>query len=214
MLHELKALVGSQVLATDGRIGSIRTFLFDDRSWMVRYMVVDVGGWLHRKEVVLTMASLQQPDWKNRIFHVSLTKQQVHDSPAVDTEKPVSLQQELAMRDYFGQLACWVDLEMGMSAIPTGVEYPVQTTEDPHLRSTWDMLGYEVCAADGVVGRLEGFVIDEASWHLGYLDVKAGNWLRDRSVLIPTQWVDSVSWGNRSVCLHHGRRAPVLELSR
>lgn len=44
MLHELKSLIGSHVIATDGCIGSIRTFLFEDRSWKVGYVVVDVGG--------------------------------------------------------------------------------------------------------------------------------------------------------------------------
>jgi hypothetical protein len=36
MLYELKALTGSPVVATDGELGSVRTFLFDDQSWKVR----------------------------------------------------------------------------------------------------------------------------------------------------------------------------------
>jgi hypothetical protein len=43
MLHDLKELIGASVLATDGEIGSIRNFLLDDRSWMICYVVVDVG---------------------------------------------------------------------------------------------------------------------------------------------------------------------------
>ena len=35
MLYELKTLIGSPVIATDGETGSIRTFLFDDQSWKV-----------------------------------------------------------------------------------------------------------------------------------------------------------------------------------
>jgi hypothetical protein len=41
MLHELKALIGSTVTASDGETGSIRTFFFDDQSWKVSYLVVD-----------------------------------------------------------------------------------------------------------------------------------------------------------------------------
>ena len=67
----------------------------------------------------------------------------------------------------------------------------MHTKEDSHLRSAWDLAGYEVWATDGEIGRVEGFIMDDASWHLGYLDVKAGDWLHSRSVLVPTRWVDS-----------------------
>ena len=79
------------------------------------------------------------------------------------------------------------------------------TTEDSHLRSTWDLQGYEVWATDGEIGRVEGFIMDDASWHLGYLDVKAGDWLHSRSVLVPTRWVDSISWADHRVNVHHTR---------
>ena len=52
---------------------------------------------------------------------------------------------------------------------------------------------------------LEDFILDEASWHLGYLEVKAGEWLHSRSLLVPTRWVKSISWANRRVNLHHTR---------
>ena len=45
--------------------------------------------------------------------------------------------------------------------------------------------------------------MDEASWHLGYLDVKSGDWLQNRSVLVPTDWVRSVSWPDFRVYLNH-----------
>jgi hypothetical protein len=38
---------------------------------------------------------VEQPDWVKKTFHVHLTKEQVRNSPDVDTEKPVSRQQEI-----------------------------------------------------------------------------------------------------------------------
>ena len=203
MLYDLNALIGSHVSATDGETGSVRSFLFDDQSWKVRYVVVDVGNWLKRRDVVLPITSLEQPDWTKRTCCAHLTKEQVRNSPDVDAEKPVSRQQEIAMHDYFGPLASWVDSEFGMSTMPTGMNYPVQTPGAPHLRSTSHMMGYHVWATDGDFGILDGFVMDEASWHLGYLDVSGGDWLHNRSVLIPTRWVKSVSWAQFRVYLHH-----------
>jgi hypothetical protein len=32
--------------ATDGNLGSVVDLCFDDRSWTIRYLVVDAGSWL------------------------------------------------------------------------------------------------------------------------------------------------------------------------
>jgi hypothetical protein len=133
-----------------------------------------------------------------------LTKEQLRHSPDVDTEKPVSRQQEIAMQEYFGLPIYWAESDFGaVSSLPPGRKYPVHTKEDSHLRSASGLTGYEVWATDGEIGRVEGFVMDDASWHLGYLDVKMGDWLHSRSVLVPTRWVDSVSWADHRVKLHH-----------
>ena len=206
MLHNLKELMGSSVIAADGEMGRVRNFQFDDILWTIRYLVVDVGTWLQRRNVVLPITTIEQPDWAKRIFHVSLTKEQMRDSPDVDTEKPVSRQQEIAMEEYWGKMAYWVSTHMeGGALIPTGRKYPVRTKEDPDLRSAWDLLDYEIWATDGEIGYLEGLIMDETSWHLGYLDVKAGDWLQSRSLLIPTRWVKSISWADLRINLHHSR---------
>jgi hypothetical protein len=190
MLHDLNTLTGFSVIATDGEMGSIRNFLFDDQSWTIRYLVVDVGSWLTRRAVILAIAAVEQPDWVKKTFHVHLTKEQVRHSPDVDTEKPVSRQQEIAMQEYFGWPMYWAESELGpVSSLPAGRKYPLHTKGDSHLRSAWDLAGYEVWATDGEMGRVEGFIMDDASWHLGYLNVKAGDWLHNRSVLVPTRWV-------------------------
>jgi len=54
--------------------------------------------------VVLAISTVEQPNSENKTFSVRLTKDQVRESPDVDTEKPVSRQQEIAMEEYFGSL--------------------------------------------------------------------------------------------------------------
>jgi hypothetical protein len=208
MLRSLGDLIGASVIAMDGEMGKTCNFLFDDQSWKIRYLVVDVGRWLARREVVISVSAIDQPDWKTKIFGVHLTKEQVRNGPAVDSKKPVSRQQEIAMREYFGWPAYWdaiVDAVFPPSMLPAGREFPVHTTEDNHQRSVEDVIGYEVWANDGVIGHLENFIVDEASWHVGYLDVRTGDWLQSRSLLVPTPWVQSVSWPDHRVNLDHAR---------
>ena len=204
MFHDLQSLTGSSVIAADGEMGSVRNFLFDDQSWTIRYLVVDVGSWLTQRAVVLAITAVEQPDWAKKTLHVNLTKEQVRNGPDVDTEKPVSRQQEIAMREYFGWPVDWLDGELGPPG-PAFRTYAVQSKGDSHLRSVWHLTGYEVWAPEIEIGRLEGFVMDDASWHLSYLDVKAGDWLHSRSVLVPTRWVKYISWAEHRVHLERGR---------
>jgi hypothetical protein len=46
MLRYLEDLISTSVNATDGEIGKVCNFLFDDQSWMIRYLVVmwEVGS--------------------------------------------------------------------------------------------------------------------------------------------------------------------------
>jgi len=208
MFRSLGDLMGASMIATDGGIGRICNFLFDDELWKIRYCVVDVGHWLARREVLISMSAIDQPDWKTKTLRARLTKEQLRNSPDVDSKKPVSRQQEIAMREYFGWPAYWdtvVDKVFPPNLIPAGREFPVHTEEDNHLRSWEDVIGYEVWASDGVVGCLESFVVDEAVWHIGYLDVKTGDWLQSRSVLVPTSWVKSISWADHHVNLQGSR---------
>jgi hypothetical protein len=169
--------------------------------------VVDVGNWLKHRPVLVAITAVEQPDWTKKAFRVRLTKEQVRNSPDVDTEKPVSRQQEIAMQEYFGWAAYWEDsawIDI-VPPVPTGMEYPVHAKEDTDLRSVCDLQGYDVWATDGEVGCLESFILDDDGWHLGYLSVKTGDWLYRRSVLVSTRWVKSISWAHRRIDSNHAR---------
>src|SRR5215213_6163742 len=62
MLWDASALDGYAIEASDGRIGSVSDFLFEDTSWKVRWLVVDTGGWLSGRKVLLPLSALEKPD--------------------------------------------------------------------------------------------------------------------------------------------------------
>jgi hypothetical protein len=206
MLQDLESLVGASVVATDGEIGHISDFLFDDRSWDIRYLVVDVRSWLSRREVVIAISAIEPPDWDKKIFRVRMTKEEASQSPDVDIEQPVARQQEVAMERYFGRFSYWVSNQMvPSSALPSGTDYIAGGEEESHLRNTWHLAGYRVWATDDPMGRLHGFILCSSSWHISYLIVRAGDWLFSHTVLVPTRWVESISWAERRVNLSQTR---------
>jgi hypothetical protein len=46
MRRSLKEIIGYSMGATDGEIGHVSDFLFDDHEWTVRYLVASTGTWL------------------------------------------------------------------------------------------------------------------------------------------------------------------------
>ena len=44
MLRGVKQLYGDKLGASDGEIGHVKDFNFDDRKWVVRYLVADTGS--------------------------------------------------------------------------------------------------------------------------------------------------------------------------
>ena len=44
MLRSIKQLYGDKLGASDGDIGHVKDFYFDDQSWAVRYLVADTGS--------------------------------------------------------------------------------------------------------------------------------------------------------------------------
>ena len=206
ILRTLSILCGFQIEASDGPSGWIRDALLDDRTWNVTYLVVDVGNWVRRHDVIVPTAALDPPDWQNRACRTQLSRQKVRLSPAADTHKPVWRQQALAMRKYYGTFASWVDNEYGMGGIPTEMKYPVSAGEDPHLRSAMHLLNYEVWADDGEVGRLKELFIDRGRWRVGYLDVHTYPCFQNSPLLVPPTGVKRVSWAGFRVYLH-GTRA-------
>jgi hypothetical protein len=207
MFCHLRTLADALVITRDGDQKPIRNFLFDDRSWSIRFLVVDVGSWFARRLVVIPTTVVDEPDWAKKVVAAHLTKDQLLKSPNVDSAKPVSRQQQLALNELFGWADFAYDWCIPRALVPAQRGFPVHTQDDPHLRSTLDLTGYQVWATDGYLGRLEDFVLEQASWHINYLMVKVGDWVLNREQFVSTLSVRAISWADHRVTLDRRRNA-------
>jgi len=94
VLRSIKQLYGDKLGATDGDIGSVKDFYFDEENWAIRYLVADTGNWLTSRQVLLSPHSLGRLDQAGKILRVKLTRKQIENSPSIDLHKPVSRQYE------------------------------------------------------------------------------------------------------------------------
>jgi hypothetical protein len=199
MLRSLNELQDYAIVATDGKLGAVHDFLFDDHSWIVRYLMDDTGTWLPGRRVLISPVSVQRADWAARELHLSLGKQQIESSPPIEADKPVSRQMEAELAGHYSWPYYWGAVVGGGSAAATELVKKKADQEesrpaDPYLRSMKEVTGYHLRAADGDVGRVDDFIAEDETWTIRYLVIDTRRWLRGKKVLISPQWVDSIDW--------------------
>lgn len=205
MLTNAAFLKGLAIHAKDGELGKVEEFYFDDETWTIRYLVVKTGGWLSGRQVLISPISVVHVDWEKKRVDVALTKQQVENSPNIDTRQPVSRQHEADFSAYYGYNYYWggpymwgtvfypADL-LRKSSAEIAKEKARKESADSHLRSSSAVTGYHVEATDGEIGHVDGFVVDDELWAIRYLEVATRNWLPGKKVLVSPAWIDRVSW--------------------
>lgn len=209
MLRTLNQLTGFNLVATDDEIGRCKDFLFDDRNWVLRYMVADTHKWLPGgRKVLISPIALQAPDWDNSRLGVNLSRQDIESSPPLDEQAPVSRQYEIYYSKHFNYNYYWIGPDLwGNFPYPA----PLLETEvlkdqaqakpqEDSLRSINEVNGYNIQASDESIGHVEDYVINEDNWSVAYLVVDTRNWLPGgRNVLISPEWLKAVSWADRCV---------------
>jgi len=213
LLSSTNLLSGYTIAATDGDIGHVYDFYFDDESWTICYLVVDTGNWLPGRKVLIAPEALGQPDWQSGKFPVMLSKDRIKNSPDIDATGPVSRQQEAELHHFYEWQPYWTPVGLmtpeypfttrGRTDIPSKLEEELEMVDqqayESSLRSTKEVKGYHIQASDGEIGHVEDFIADDATWIIRYMVVDTRNWLPGKKVLISPQWVDEIEWGQAKV---------------
>lgn len=234
MLRSMNDLEGYAIRATDGLIGHVKDFYFDDEAWVVRCLIVETGSWLSSRKVLISPIAIGQPSWKDKVLPVSITREQVKNSPDIDTDKPISRQQE---RQYFGYYG-YYPYYWGGAGFWGGGAYPgmmlrgaglagsstdyikaqadqgritreaaQDSNDDLHLRSGNEVMTYHIEASDGGIGHVQGLLLDDETWAVRYLVVETSNWWLGHQVLIAPKWVQNASWSERAVSVNLTRQS-------
>lgn len=208
MLRSVKEIIGYDILAKDGEIGKVHDFYFDTEEWEIRYLVVDTGPWILGRKVLISPVALEQPVWIAQKFPVNLTREQVENSPDIDTEKPVSRQQQRAIHEYFRWPSYWQNpFSSSPAAVTTMQNEMVSVKEklaedtDAHLRKAKEVIGYNVEGRDESIGKVDDFILDDENWVLRYLVLDAGSIMQEKKVLIAPFWISWVRYDNKEVSI-------------
>jgi hypothetical protein len=210
MLRQIRPLRTYRLHATDGDIGHLEQFYFDDRDWKIKYFVVDIGTWLHGKKVLMSPSAIIGVDAPTKTINAAFSKQEVQESDDVGTHKPEGLEEPHdyalylgwpyylglnALNDCDGPLPDTAhDAQIGKTS-----ERSIRQACDEHLRSSKMVSRYHVMAVDGEIGQIEDGIVDDETWTIKYVVATVSNWWSAKKVLVPTEWILWISAAESNV---------------
>ena len=217
MLLAGTSLKGFAIHAEDGKLGKVSDFLFDDRTWKLRWLVVDTIGWLSGRLILLHPSVIGMPDFVRQEVQVRLTKAQIEAGPNMREDAPVSRKMEDQLYGYYGWSSMWGGsgyftaypdatgmplnpaTPYGDLAVAEPFDPPRPSEGDRDLRSLVEITGYDVHATDGMIGHIKDVLIDDADWSIRYLIVDTRNWWPGKHVLVSPYAVKNISWSTQQV---------------
>lgn len=193
MLQGLQNLLGNKLKEQNGAIGHVADFYFDDRHWVVRYLVTDYGNWvLGHEKVLIAPKYLGHADWTSQTLSLGLTMEQVEDSPSANTHIPISHQHHPHKIFTPGNPA-YADAVEAREAIE------MTNPEDVNLASFVDTKGYHIEAQDGPIGHLIDLMVNDENWEIMWVVVSTHNWWPGKQVLLAPASVTRVSAEERKI---------------
>ncbi len=215
MQRNIKSLIGYSLQAKDGEIGRIDEFYFDDENWSIQYLIVQTGSWLNGRKVLIAPQSVERTDSEAKKFHINLSKELIKTSPDIDTDKPVSGQQEISLYghyawDRYGGGGFYAGGSAPFLNTPVIIDEKIlketgsnhaRKDDDLHLRSTNALTGYHIHATDGEIGHVNDFIIDDKTWQVLYFVIDTHNWFGGKKVLVDVKNITDIQWENSKIIL-------------
>lgn len=205
MKRSLKELKGYSIQAIDGDNGKVKNFLFDDETWIIRYLEADLGSFFKKKRVLIPRDHMGEPQWEDNHFPVELTVKRIENSPDLEFDLPVSRKYEKELFEHYELVPYW-PANMATYVGRESMFYPGQTISPPkkvvdeenidtNLRSFEEIRKYYISGKDKRFGHIDDLIIEDDIWQILYVIIDTKNivpW--SKHVMLPIELIDEFSF--------------------
>jgi hypothetical protein len=215
MLRQMEALKSYEIVGSDGELGKLDDFFFDDVEWTVRELLMHTGNWYEGMSVLILPHSVTSIDDRERKIRVSLSRQQIEDAPVapLDADGLLSRHYEAMIYDFYLMPYYWLGPYVwGPATLPTvtpnaemtrGAEElaRLRESQQSHLRRFNIVNGFSIRCVDGAMGDVEDMIFDASSWTIQYLVVDTRKYLLGKNVLVPPSAIKELNWFEATIYL-------------
>ncbi len=161
MFISIKSTGAYVVHCLDGELGMFESFHFDDKTWSIRYLVINTGSLLNPRRILLLPTAVNKLSWVDESIKVNLSKTQA--MIAIPYNGASEQRQLLDRKKIIG---------------------------DENLRCTAMTIGYKVMASDKQAGKVVDMILDDHDWKIKYLVVDTNGVLPLGDVLLSVKHVN------------------------
>lgn len=110
-LRSTQEVDGYYVQASDGEIGHVEDFIIDDRTWAIRYLVIDTHNWWPGKKVLISPQWIERVSWNESKVFVNLSSTIIKQSPEYSEEILPTRDYETRLHGHYNRRGYWIDEE-------------------------------------------------------------------------------------------------------
>ncbi len=107
-LRSTHDVTGHHIQATDGEIGHVADFIIDDKTWSIRYLVVDTKNWRPGKHVLISPEWIDRLSWEESKVFVNLSCELIRKSPEYNPET-LNREYETQLHEHYDRPGYWSD---------------------------------------------------------------------------------------------------------
>jgi hypothetical protein len=112
-LRSSNEVSGYHIQATDGVIGHVEDFIFDDETWAIRYLVVDTQNWWPGKKVLVSPQWIKKVSWSESTVFFNIPRELIKQSPEYTNESLLTRDYEDSLYRHYNCQGYWVDEPAG-----------------------------------------------------------------------------------------------------
>lgn len=100
---------GHHLQATDGEIGHVEDFVIDDKTWAIRYLIVDTQNWWPGKKVLVSPQWIKRVSWAESKVFVNLSREAIEQSPEYTEKSLLTRDYETGLHRHYDRQGYWVN---------------------------------------------------------------------------------------------------------
>jgi uncharacterized protein YrrD len=102
-------VTGHHIAATDGEIGHVADFILDDKSWTIRYLIIDTQNWWPGKRVLISPNWIDRVSWSDKKVFVNLSRENIQQAPQFTEESLLTRDYEISLHRHYKRHGYWID---------------------------------------------------------------------------------------------------------
>jgi Cu+-exporting ATPase len=142
-LRSVHEVTGYHVKAVDGSIGHVEDFVIDDKTWAIRYLIIDTRNWLPGKKVLISPRWIQSVNWGEKSVFVNVPLGTIQRAPEYIGESSLTSEYESDLHRHYGREGYWAEepveggrpLEDRMNSdSTTAIKHPPKRSASLHVK--------------------------------------------------------------------------------